>query len=659
MENKESIIEAMKFGGISERESKVLLAMNSTGKKQPVDIAKEAGVPQSKIYEVLSILEEKNFIVKKDKEYELKPNLFESILENIKFKARSLEKNLKILNKPKENEEIKTLVQTTLKELEFSIGKEEYIESELNDFFSKNMSLNATRIEATSPNSGNKVAIYIIPPTNKIDFLMLMRGEFFNEGFNTYFFITDDTSAFKDGEFPPIIETEHIGCCDYKSDIKKHLSKFLEGYDAKWSVLSEEIQRINLDELMVDTQTFDIQNRIYRIQEKTDSIPGVDDDVKFSIRELTNRIITDFKMAKQNFLTTRYRIDEVETSINNNINLNSANKTISKLPRQLTTIKDKFINVSIGLDKIDEELTFLMKGKDRAMHKLGYNINPFFFIATGRNPEKPVNQVETNKKIIDFVKNTTSDKMTMNGLLLTDQAGMGKSHLLRYTANTINSEQYGKAVAIYVKCLQDRDLLYSLQTSIAQELQNLSKDIYEKVRFIVEKSEKQTTIHEFADSLRTLTVKLSESGYESLFIIIDEFENAIPSDGENKALFRSFKQLTTLMGTYHISYIVSIRRESFEKQQEEIKKIFTAEQVLGLNKFTSKEFEMLFNTRLDNKTYHNENKKNEMKIKFSLESIQNITKKSGGNIREGLKMAQMKFRLAAQEFNENKKELII
>lgn len=69
-----SIITRLEEIGFSPNESKVIYALGLMKKAKPTEIAKEAGIPYSKIYEILNRLEDKGFIksnISKPKTYEL------------------------------------------------------------------------------------------------------------------------------------------------------------------------------------------------------------------------------------------------------------------------------------------------------------------------------------------------------------------------------------------------------------------------------------------------------------------------------------------------------------------------------------------------------------------------------------------------------------
>lgn len=329
----------------------------------------------------------------------------------------------------------------------------------------------------------------------------------------------------------------------------------------------------------------------------------------------------------------------------------------------IVEIKDKIValreNVQRkihALDQLSEDLAGYLRG-EKKYAEYGFSTNPFVFTVPPEYPKDIVDQEVAQEKMTRFV-GSMIEGSTKNFVFLIADEGMGKTHTLNFFAKNINEGKFGKAIALRLNCRPRSDII-DLYPQIHYSMSNIprSEILGEEVIRILETSGVPKSITDFLRILRTINSHLITAGCKGVFLMIDDFENTLPST-ETAITPRSILQLSDLARLENIGFIIAIREKYWKNWIEDIRTRIPRirrTDIIRLKKFTPKETSELINFRLSEYKDLKETKKPPV---FNLDVTSRICRAAKGVPRAIITIAREVFRLAVGEDTEITVELL-
>jgi hypothetical protein len=159
------------------------------------------------------------------------------------------------------------------------------------------------------------------------------------------------------------------------------------------------------------------------------------------LKEVIDRVGADIKGYEElyNSLT-----DEYDSLLNNleEQKILPDEKTISKLLNRVEHLNQNISDSNKELSTIRQEIDYFKK-EDERYKSYGFRINPFIFTVPFSSPKEMVDQ-EQAKGSLDGSENRT--------LVIADEFGKRKTHLMYYFKKKIVDKKYGKILPLYIKC---------------------------------------------------------------------------------------------------------------------------------------------------------------------------------------------------------------
>jgi chromosomal replication initiation ATPase DnaA len=244
-----------------------------------------------------------------------------------------------------------------------------------------------------------------------------------------------------------------------------------------------------------------------------------------------------------------------------------------------------------------------------------------------------------------------------NFVFICAEEGMGKTHFLNFYATRINSKEFGNAIALRLNCKPRSDII-DLYTQISLYISRLvdSKILKREILKILEISGTPKNITDLISLLRSLNSNIMDSGYQCMFLMIDDFENTLPT--EFTAITpRSILQLTELIRLENMGIVLAMRERSWETWNKEIRRRIPKVGRYGLiklKKFGPDETRELLRYRVE--------EKDEQSIKEPPQFDQTVSMKiceSGQGVpRQIITIAREVFRIAILESKKITLELV-
>ena len=220
-------------------------------------------------------------------------------------------------------------------------------------------------------------------------------------------------------------------------------------------------------------------------------------------------------------------------------------------------------------DQLLEDILAHMRG-GKAYVEYGYVTNPFVFTVPPEYPKDIVNQSESRQRLETFLKDMMKGS-SRNFVFVCADEGMGKTHFLNFYAKSLNDKKFGNAIALRLNCKPKSDII-DLYTQVPLAISRLVKDNILKAEAIktLEMAGTPKNINDFINLLRLLNSNLAESGFQGIFLLIDDFENTLPTEISDLTP-RSILQLTDMAKLENMGIVVAMRAKSWDLWNKEIR----------------------------------------------------------------------------------------
>ena len=670
----------------------VSLIMVIYGKEHPSTISEAAHIPRSKVYGALDSLEAKGLVTKNaDGNYEPKLTKLSSIKKDsdklVKNYTAFMEKlythtigSNKILSNIKKEipsalERIGYKVETEDK-ISKLIGDREVLRSRyrVNNDYPRRMSIRDVIREdeephlpsfiAESPNSGIRIGIIIVNEIDEITDAFRMTSAIL-ETVRCNMCVVITTS---------VVESDHIKSKfdEYRyfklnfhvisttREPIRELEHFLQDQDLIWSQLKSKLAELEGKHEQAKQMSRKLMYEIEDISKREELYPH---DYRLIFEDILTRIKNDIE-------TNIQLLSVHDESISAHFDMLARKvlypiESLSFIEKRLENTVENLKEKGKELRNFEEELYSLPSEKN-PYTKYGFKLNPFSLSVPLDRPEIIIDQIEPQRISEEFIKGVTAGS-DANFMLIVGNQGVGKSHFLNYHANKINNGNFGKSIALKIRCKSNRDIV-DLYPQIIDDLNKVLKikgeeELLIMVSHIIKDSGTPRLVQDLMKILREIEIQISTRGYKNIFILIDEFENSLQplQDEEEHPQYerdrrkmgtpQAILQLASLTRVSGIGFFVTFRRTYWRWYQAELKdRISKMENkyVINMESLTLPDSKSFLLYRLET----NEFKSNPASKKepiFTDESIEYIWKQSEGNPRAMLRLAATAFRKAVRD----------
>jgi len=681
-----------------------------TGNTQATLVAENTGIPRSKVYGALDSLEQKGYIVKTDKGgYQPKA----ASVTSLKEQSNALTKNyLHFIERlysfaigqtrqiARLKEDIGDILQRNGFKVHFprrTLGKDEerYLFREVDTmpirfFYDKHIRsrkaldiIDAVPSEirrkllstaqgfidliGESTTSGIRVGVVILTDVKRIDPPMLIET------------LLDTTCSIWNcqssilvlpPEVPPSYSQELVRIhsemrrtlpnntkiVSLQGNYEEEISVHLKNIDMHWRELKDRL--FETEEIKEKTKER-IRNSIVRIDELVREIGSIPEEYRDVYQDIFSRTRRDLQNYESLTLSLEERIISWFRMLENK-NL-FALETLLESRKALKEIELAVTEKRNELTSFEEEIYSLNTGAN-PYKKYGFLVNPFSLTVPMLKPDAIINEAEQKKSTETFIKDLL-DGSDSNLLFVIAKEGGGKSHFLNFYCGKINEQKYGKAIAIRIQCRPNRDLL-DLYPQITTEIAKVAKEKSdEKLSATITEALTEAgtprVISDLMKILGSIALRISNSGHGSLFIMIDEFENALPTvvyerrhvlpfEGGRIGTPQAISQLDSLTQLSGIGFVVVFRKEVWEQWKGSIEsKVNKYEKSLAikLEDLNLKDTISLIVHRLESPQFRKQDVGTKSP-KFKEELIKTIWARAQGNPRRILRLANRAFRRA-------------
>jgi hypothetical protein len=327
----------------------------------------------------------------------------------------------------------------------------------------------------------------------------------------------------------------------------------------------------------------------------------------------------------------------------------------------LKEIERSVVEKGNELSSFEEEIYSLHAGTN-PYKKYGFLVNPFSLTVPMLKPDAIIDENEPKNKMESFIKDVLGGS-DANLLFMVAKEGGGKSHFLNFYRGRINEKKYGKVFAIKIQCRPNRDLL-DLYPQITTEIAKVAKEKREDrlsaaITEALTEAGTPRVISDLMRILRSIVLRISNSGHGPLFILIDEFENALPTivyerrqavrfEQDRIGTPQAITQLDSLTQLNGIGFVVVLRKEIWEQWKGSVEsKVnkFEKSLTIELADLTLKDATDLISHRLESPQFRKQTAETEPP-RFEEDLIKVIWERAQGNPRNILRLANRVFRRA-------------
>lgn len=457
-----------------------------------------------------------------------------------------------------------------------------------------------------------------------------------------------------------------------KTDYLKEVQNFLNSLDLKWSQLKNTLTKLEELHNEAKNNSRGLINRLDNIFKNGDLYPQ---DYKPVFEDILSRIKNDLEANEQ-------VLSQLDELISENFRL--LNRKDLTLQFEDLSDVERRVNDTIGvlrekdkeIQNIEEEL-YSIPSDTNPYIRYGFKLNPFSLTVPLEKPNIIVNQQESRERAIEFINGVVRGSDS-NLLLIIGEQGVGKSHFLNYFHNQIITSEFGKALAIKIRCKSNRDMV-DLYPQITDDLKRLLKEkneteLIDVISKILTESGTPRLVQDLMKILKEIVLKLNSKGYQNLFILIDEFENSLPPVPEHRLPLdydynirrmmagrsmgtpQAISQLGSLTRLSGVGFIMTFRKNDWNMRQKEIKDRVSKienKHIISLEPLSLQDSECFLIHRLEANDFRTPTT-TFTESKFDNAAIELIWKKSNGNPRSILRLAGTAFRKSIR----NSKSLI-
>lgn len=255
---------------------------------------------------------------------------------------------------------------------------------------------------------------------------------------------------------------------------------------------------------------------------------------------LSDPVLNIKNRESRNLDIVRRLFSEYEVRINQSIDrIESRNflPTVDSIKKEIS----EFEQFTKKFKPIEYELNYLRQGIFRFTMELAragkrgsiIGINPFLFTEPYEKIPFYVNQKKI-EKAASILSNNILEDLPGFFQVVTGEAGIGKTHCLKYIYSTIMEKNRIKT--LYIDCPVGYDLLAGVFQELTQEV------LYPKTVASAIKNLRRVTptvARDFIRVLSSISEILKKVGYSGVLIILDELENSLPY------IIRARKEVTT------------------------------------------------------------------------------------------------------------------
>jgi DNA-binding MarR family transcriptional regulator len=676
---------------INQYEALTLIALALTNESIAPRIADVTGIPRSKIYLTISSLEKKKLVEKQKDGYrsnaanivrlqgiteDLTKN-FQKFVEKLAAYSGAPSKTVGIISE---------VMKRVLTQNGYHISKPEsvkhYITMNTDRYYRFLRYSNAERYLSKIDPRSREELLQKLSPTN-IEGIVEFVGESSTSGakVSTIILTKEKLDMYKELTYLAIATaSEYIGCeasivavlpeidsnkmgaermdseakihlvSANETDFEEKITSILVDLDKNWRDSKRELDNISSEIMDLKRMLTSTLDNTYTLNRAVRESAG-----KYGKRyqEIMNRIETDLVNSDDLLSNIRNEYERLSERLESHRRFPNAVE-IKAIKDKTSVLRESVQRKIQALDQLSEDLTSYLRG-EKKYAKYGFSINPFVFTVPDEYPDRIVNQVQAQEKLNSFALNMTQGSIR-NFLFLVASEGMGKTHTLNYFAKKVNDGKFGKALALRLNCRPKSDII-DLYPQITHAISSSSTpdNFKQEVTHILEASGVPKSATDFLRVLREINTTLITLGYKGVFLMIDDFENTLPTE-ETSITPRSVLQLGDLAKLENIGFTVAVREEYWKIWHTEIKRRLTKvtkTDIVALTTFTDKETLELIEQRLS------EYKEPEAKKlpTFSLSVVTQICKAANGVPRNIVAIAREVFRLSVSGEREITPEL--
>ncbi len=675
------------------------------GKGQPGTVAEASGIPRPKVYGALESLEKQEFIVKTT-EGTYEPNMaklsairedtakitkkYAEFIETLH--SYSMAPNRVLSNAKKE-------IITLLNRLEYSLENDETIIEKidkssarhaimryqhmfgvflrestreryriLDNYINKSIDYNVKSpdIIARSPTSAMRIGIVLDSQKESIiPRLPALYAAFDLAGCNMGIVITmqsvDSKQAEWFREFSHRIDDEmNFRVISIQAGYVSEIEQILQETDFKWIELKRKLA--DLEDLLNNAK---VESR--RLMYKVESIRKDKELYPIEYRsifaDILARIRNDLETIEQllsqldDVISRRYGLldRKVLFSISD----------LTEIEKRIKYAENNLMEKNKELQNFEEELYSIPSQKNPYI-RYGLKLNPFSLSVPLEKPTTIVNQKNATASAHEFLSSVVHGSDD-NLMLIIGSQGAGKSHFLHYYANQINTGKFGKALAIKIQCKNNRDIV-DLYPQITEGLKYVLQEknetqLIEIISNILAEAGTPRLVQDLMKILKEIELKLVAEGYNGIFILIDEFENSLPTLHDQSEYLgysarrtvtpQAISQLDSLTKLSGTGFIIAFRKEDWEVwkggMKRQVGKI-AKKYLVNMEPLTVEDSKIFLSHRLEADEFRSSAIPIE-KPKFADEAVKVICEKGRGNPRQMLRYASAAFRKAIKSDN--------
>jgi hypothetical protein len=336
-----------------------------------------------------------------------------------------------------------------------------------------------------------------------------------------------------------------VSLADLDDDNVKLIGDHFADFDNRWRRIKRDLQDLSkpLDDFKQTLATI-----MKTTQELRLNIQNAE-HFRDTWRDVVDRVAADVRSEETIYkaITNKYYNELDELVEQKNI---PDERDIPKIYKAFNLLKSRVSYYNRELDVIKEEFSYVQK-HDNRYSRYGLQINPFVFTVPFRDPNGMLNEDRSRTVFDKFIHDVASGSENRT-LIIADEAGKGKTHLMYYFNKLITDHKYGKILPLYINC-QPRypevdfiDLYSQIISEVKRWESIIDQQSVGKLQEIVKKGGPRD-INEFLLNLRNIFLQAYELGYSQIILMIDEFENMLP---ENRFSTRPDFEPTTLLHGY-------------------------------------------------------------------------------------------------------------
>lgn len=661
---------------LNQREFRVILAIGLQEADNPSEIADASGISRSKIYEVLDSLKEREILIQDDSKYKLSKAYLTETRKTFEKKSDLFKKFLidleQFSTKPTVTylELIKNKLNEMFIRLKYHISELKI--SEVPPAFKRALA-NSSPLGfiATSPDSGRKIGVIILQPKkspNKFDDSILLYEIIDRLDVHTSLIVYSHATSketlmrlrmFEERNRRSIYGKPYLtnrapmkllSYSEINDEKLNELSESFTDFDNNWRLAITDLNRLSPEMDNFKRMLAHAMTNTAELKFTIDKLPQFEKLPSFAetLREVVDRVSADIKLYGES-------IDTVKEIYSNELRYLEYTKRlpeegrINKIQREVDQLQINISKSMNELESIKEEIGYFQKD-DKRYNNYGFRINPFIFTVPFSAPEYIVNQQKARTYFNQFIRDIEDDSENRT-LIISDEFGKGKTHLMLYFKKQILEKKNSKILPIYIKCpprYPEVDLidLYSQIVIGTNKWKDIDEQLVQKLGGIITKVTPKNS-DEFTSILRDITLSIYEKGFTHILLMIDEFENMLP---EQTRLQRETKereprtliQLKSLMQIKDIAFVFTIRKQTWINWRDSLSEIVNSKEIreIELQKFDENDTKGLINERMKMQDKTNKT------IEFSEDAIKKIVLNSEGIPREIIKNSREALRKA-------------